>query len=53
MKQYSRVRLKTGENAHIVEVLENGKAYIADIEREDGETITDFITHDQIASIII
>ncbi|MFR1051494.1 MAG: hypothetical protein ACLSE7_07165 [Lachnospirales bacterium] len=51
MNQYACVRLKTGEAACIVEVLEDGKAYLADIGHDDGSTTTDFITHDEIESI--
>ncbi len=52
MKQYTCVKLKTGEPACIVEVLEDGKAYLADIDHEDGSTTTDFITDDQVESIV-
>ena len=48
MKRYTHVMLKTGESACIVEVLDDGKAYIADVDHDDGGTTTDFITQDQI-----
>lgn len=51
MKQYSRIRLVTGESACVVEVLEDGKAYLADVDHDDGGTTTEYITHEQIESI--
>lgn len=35
IKKYSKVLLVNGQKATIVEILEKGKAYIADIEVED------------------
>lgn len=44
---YDKVKLKTGEIAHIVEIYEQGAAYEADIEK-DGDTETDTIKHSDI-----
>ena len=52
MSPYTRIRLVTGEQACIVEVLEDGKAYLADIDHEDGSTSTEFIAHEQIDHIV-
>jgi len=37
IKEYDKVRLKTGEIARISEVLEDGVAYIAEIIRRNGD----------------
>jgi len=50
---YQRVRLKSGKRAIIVEILEQGKAYIADIEIDEGDYETAQITHADIASVFI
>lgn len=51
IKLYDKVKLDTGEIAYIVEILGNGKAFVADIER-DNDTDTDFIYPSQIISVI-
>jgi hypothetical protein len=48
---FDSVKLKSGETAFIVEILGNGKSFVADIEKADG-TDTEFITFEQIESII-
>ena len=55
IKEYDKVRLKTGEIARISEVLEAGVAYIAEIFRpSNGFSVTiDDIRHDDIASVFI
>ena len=50
---YQHVRLKNGKRATIVEVLEQGKAYIADIEIAEGDYETEQIFQDDIASVFI
>jgi len=50
---YQHVRLKSGKRATIVEILEQGKAYIADIEISAGDYETEQITHGDIASVFI
>ncbi len=51
MELYSRVQLVTGEEASIVEILEDGKAYLADIDHDDGSTTTELIKQEQIKAI--
>jgi predicted DNA-binding antitoxin AbrB/MazE fold protein len=51
MKLYQKVRLKTGEIAHIVEIYEDGVVYEADI-YADGKTRTDTIRQEDIKSLI-
>ena len=53
IKQFQKVRLKTGEIAVIIEVLEPGKAFLADIEKDDGNYETDEMLFDGIASVFI
>jgi hypothetical protein len=50
VNQYDKIKLKTGEAAVVVEVLEKGKAYIADIER-NGDYETETILHEEIKEI--
>ena len=53
IKQYQKVRLKTGEEAVIVEILEQDKAFIADVEKGDGEYKTDEIRSEDIKSVFV
>ena len=53
MQLYQKIKLKSGEYAHIVEIYEDGIAYEADIYEKNGKTRTDSIKHSDIASIII
>lgn len=52
IKLYDRVLLKTGEEASIVEIYENGEAFEADIDSKDGKTYTDTIFPKDISKII-
>lgn len=51
IKQYDKVLLKDGDTAYIVEVFDNGKAFIADIDREGG-TETAWVTPDKIEKVM-
>lgn len=51
IRQYDRVLLKNGNYASIVEIFEEGKALLADIDREDG-TETDWIQPDDIVKVV-
>ena len=53
IKQYDKVKMKDGKFAIIVEVLEPGKAYIADIELSCGDYTTETIFHSDIAALIV
>ncbi|MDR1669654.1 MAG: hypothetical protein LBR76_06830 [Oscillospiraceae bacterium] len=53
IKQYDKVKLHNGKYAIIVEVLENLKAYIADIELSEGDYTTETISFSDIASLIV
>ena len=52
MEMYQKIKLKSGEYAHIVEIYENGVAYEADIYDKNGKIKTDTIKHSDIAFII-
>lgn len=51
IKQYDRVLLKDSNEASIVEILEEDKFFIADIDK-DGDTYTEELTIDKIEKII-
>lgn len=51
IKQYDRVLLKDGSKASIIEVFEEGKLFLADIDR-DGDTDTDELGIDEIEMIL-
>jgi hypothetical protein len=53
IKLYDKVRLKTGEIAHIVEIFEPDKLYMADISKSDGEYVTEEIRQIDISSIFV
>ena len=51
IKQYDRVKLKEGHEASIVEILDAGKEFIADIDR-NGDTDTEEISINEIEKVI-
>ncbi len=51
IKEYDKVRLKTGEIARIAEILEQGKMYIGEIIRADRHVEIDHIAHEDIFSV--
>lgn len=51
IQQYDRVLLKDGCEASIVEILEEGRVYLADIDRND-DTDTDYVYTDEIEEVI-
>lgn len=53
IRLYDKIRLKSGKLASIVEILEQGKAYIADIELEPEDYTTEQILQEDIASIFV
>ena len=50
---YQAIRLKNGKRATIVEILEQGKAYIADIEISAGDFETEQVLQEDIASVFV
>ncbi|MDR1699734.1 MAG: hypothetical protein LBR68_00900 [Lachnoclostridium sp.] len=53
IKQYDKVKLKSGKTAIIVEVLKEQEAYIADIEVEKGDYETEEIRYSDIVVRIV
>ena len=51
IKEYDRVKLKNGEYAYIVEIFDNGKAFLADVDHKD-DTETEFVRPEDIAMVI-
>lgn len=51
IKQYDRVRLKDGSKASIVEIFEEGKLFLADIDR-NGDTDTDELRIEEIERVL-
>jgi hypothetical protein len=51
IKQYDKVLLKDGATAYIVEILGDGKAFIADINRKDGAE-TDWVKPQDIEGVL-
>lgn len=51
IEQYDRVLLKDGTRASIVEIFEEGKAFLADIDKPEG-TVTDWLDSDDIEKVL-
>lgn len=51
MEPYTHVVLTSGESACIVEVLEDGVAYLADVDHQNGSTSTEFVKHGDIERV--
>ena len=52
VKEFDKVLLKTGETAYIADVLKSGVAYVADIDKADGDTETEIIEHKDIEAVL-
>jgi hypothetical protein len=53
INEYDKVRLKSGEIARIVEVLEDGKMYVGEIIRANRHVEVDHIPLENIASVFV
>ncbi len=51
IQQYDKVILKDGDYACIVEIFEDGKAFLADIDRKGG-TETDWLKPEDIEKVV-
>lgn len=51
IQQYDKVILKDGDYAYIVEIFEDGKAFLADIDRKGG-TETDWLKPEDIEKVV-
>lgn len=52
IKQYDRVILKDGHKASIVEIFEEDRFFLADIDK-DGDTYTEDLRIEQIKKVLI
>ena len=53
IEMFDKVLLKTGETAYIVDILKAGVAYVADIDKDDGDTETEIIEQEAIDRVIV
>ena len=51
ISQYDRVLLKDGTKARIVEIFEEGKLFLADIDK-DGDTYTEELRIEEIQKVL-
>ena len=51
IRQYNRVLLKNGNQASIVEIFEEDKFFLADIDR-DGDTYTEELSIEEIKKVL-
>ena len=51
IKEFQKIRLTTGEEAIVVEILEKDKAFLVDIKKAEDEYETDEITIADISSV--
>lgn len=51
IRQYDRVLLKNGNQASIVEIFEEDKFFLADIDR-DGDTYTEELSIEEIEKVL-
>ncbi len=51
IKQYDRVLLKDGNKAYIVEIFEDGKLFLADVDK-DGDTYTEDVKFEEIEKVV-
>jgi len=50
---YQKIRLKSGQAGHVIEIFNEGEAYMVDIRLEDGEYAQETIFPCDILSIIV
>ena len=53
IRQYDKIKLKSGKYAVVVEILDPENAYIADIELSEGDFTTETIYHSDISALIV
>ena len=51
IEQYDRVLLKNGDYASIVEIFDDGKAFLADVDKKTG-TETDWLKPEEIDKVV-
>lgn len=52
LEMFDKILLKTGEVAYIVEILKDGEAYIADIDKHSGWTETETVLPNEIERVL-
>ena len=50
IEEYDKIKLRTGETARVVEILESGVMYIAEVFKEDGISV-EHISQKDIVSV--
>ena len=53
IKQYDKVKLKSGKYAIVVEVLEPQKAFIVDVEVSEGDYETETVLISDVAALMV
>lgn len=53
LQMFQRVRLKNGKTAHIIEIFNNGEAYMVDIGLGDGEFEQKTVYPKDIKNIVV
>jgi hypothetical protein len=48
---YDKIMLKDGDQAYIVEIFDDGKVFVADVDRDDG-THTEWVLPQEIDKVI-
>ncbi|MDR1669652.1 MAG: hypothetical protein LBR76_06820 [Oscillospiraceae bacterium] len=53
LDMFQKIRLKDGRFGHIVEIFNDGEAYMVDIQAQDGEYETETIYPKDIKSVVV
>ena len=53
LDMFQKIRLKDGKAGHVIEIFNNGEAYMIDLQMDDGEYLQETVKPEEIKSIII
>ena len=53
LDMFQKIRLKDGRSGHIIEIFNDGEAYMVDLKADDGEYDQETIRPDNIKSIVV
>ena len=53
LEMYQKIRLKSGKIGHVVEIFNDGEAYMVDIRLDDGEYELETVGPQDIKSVIV
>jgi len=53
LEMYQKIRLKSGKVGHVVEIFNDGEAYMIDIKQDDGEYELETVKPQDIKSVIV